>query len=282
MTIVSLMPEDFSEGGGLWENKNVRFTNCRFESEYDYGGKFKGPAFVSDLVDLDEEGVITQGWSIGKGLTATDGKKATATGDKLMGSTLVKSTNFAMLITSIVDALADAEKSDNVKKMFGEGKASGLDGLEAFMVRKKVEREGLVPKKREDGRVYDQTVLIVDTIGKLPWEKKAPPGASSKGKAGSPVGTKAAPGAAKSVAEAVDGVQDKALMVVGQVVSKAGEEGISRDDLNAAVFKSIKVVAERNKVCELVFAGDTAEWLVANAEAGGWSYDEAGDIVVAG
>jgi hypothetical protein len=213
-------------------------------------------------------------------MTASDGKKATASGDFLMGSALVRTSNFAYLLKSIQDALPDAGKEENMGKMFDAGKASNFNGLEAHMVRLKVEREGLEKKARPDGKVYDQTVPVVDLLHKLPWEKKAPPGV--KGATGKAALSKAAAPAtgAKDPASATPPSTDyesKAIMMVGQQVAQLGAGGsITRDDLNAVLFESIKIVKEKNAIIQYTFKSD---WLAEKAEEGGWVFDTENDTL---
>ena len=268
---VSFMPETWVEGGGLWGNRDARFTNTRFISDWDYKGKANpSPVLASDLIDvITGEEIETQVWSIGSGFAASmDGKKASQTGDLLLGGALIKSSNILILFESILEAIPDDKKEEYVEKLFGSGKASAFDGLEAHMIRQKIVREGLVKKARLDGKVYDATTIVVDSILKYPWEKakKAPPGTAGGGKA-------AATPAAKSATPTGD-VVTKTYMLIGQVL--ADNPTMSRDDLNKAVFKLVKVPKERMEIAKLVYS---PEWLTANAEDGGFVYDEEGDMV---
>ena len=276
MGVVSFMPETFVKGGGLWDNLDLRFTNARFISDFDYKGK-KDPTCVlaAELVNVvTGEELETQVWSVGKGFTASqDGKKPSQTGDFLLGGALIESSNVSILFQSIFDALPDDKKEEFIEKLFGTQKASALDGLEAHMVRKVIKREGITPSKRADGKEYDQTTPVVDTILKFPWEKskKAPPGASGKATsatAGKPAAEAAAP---------TGDVTQKTYMLIGQVLAD-NAEGISRDDLNKAIFGMVKMPKERNDIVKLVY---NPKWLAENAEAGGFVYDEEGDMVTA-
>lgn len=271
---VSFMPESWVDGGGLWSNRDARFTNTRFISDWDYKGKANpSPVLASDLVDIiTGEEIETQVWSIGSGFVASaDGKKASQTGDWLLGGALIKSSNILILFESILEAIPDDKKDEYVEKLFGSSKASALDGLEAHMIRKKIVREGLVKKARPDGKVYDATTPVVDSIIKYPWEKakKAPPGTVGGGKAAAAADAPAA----KSAAPTGD-VVTKTYMLIGQVLAE--NPTMSRDDLNKAVFKLVKVPKERMEIAKLVYS---PEWLTANAEDGGFAYDEEGDMV---
>ena len=277
MSIVSFMPESWISGGGLWDNKDVRFGNTRFISDWDYKGKANpSPVLASDLIDVvTGEEIETQVWSIGSGFTASqDGKKSSQTGDLLLGGALIKSSNILVLFESILDAIPDDKKEEYIEKLFGSGKASAFDGLEAHMIRKKIVREGLVKKVRPDGKVFDTTTPVVDTIIKYPWEKskKAPPGAV----AGAKAATVAKSVTAKAAVPTGD-LSQKAFMLIGQVLGE-NPNGMSRDDLNGAVFALGKVAKERNEISKLVY---NPEWLTANGEAGGFVYDEEGDTVTA-
>jgi hypothetical protein len=198
---VSFNPATFIEGGGLWDSLNLRWVNPRFVSDWNYKGKGNPvPAFVVDLIDLsDNNPMEPQAWSVGNAndyQASADGVKPAQSGDYLIGGALRKSSNLSILLESIGDAIPDKMKAEALEKMFTSGKASDFDGLEVHMVRKVVDRPGLEKKKNPaTGQVYENTVPIVDSIIKYPWEKskKAPPGTVAGSKAAPAAAAKAAP-----------------------------------------------------------------------------------------
>lgn len=279
MPLVTFMPDTFVEGGGLWDNKDVRFSNCRFESEWDAGGRktVKSPAFVSDIEFLDgDEPEAETGWTVGKDYKASKDSKsaekgvATAKGDYLTGPNLRKSSNFVILVESLINALPDDKKEEYMEKLLS-GAASAWNGLEAHMIRQKVERPGLEKQKRADGKVYDDTVPVIDTILKFPWDKKAPAGA----KAAATASGKATAGKTAAVDPAE--LDSKALMEIGRVLT---EGSMTKVDLSEAVFKNIPDPKIRQKIVNLLFNN---EWLSEHAEEGGYEFDEGSEtLTVAG
>jgi hypothetical protein len=253
----------------------VRFGKCHFESAWDASGRKKmpTPAFVSELTLIDEDETEEHGWSCGKDYQASkDGVKAAPAGDFLVGPALRKSSNFTILLSSIIDALPDDKKEEYMEKLCA-GNASAFDGMEAHMLRITPERPGLEKRKAADGKEYDQQVLVVDTITRFPWDKKAPPGVKSKAGAGKAAGAKAANTKAPETNE--DDLNTEAVMEVVKVLG-ANDNAMDRTALSEALFKSVKDAKKRNKIIQMAYEGD---WLTTNAEAGGWEFDSETDVV---
>jgi len=258
---VIFTPDNWTEGGGLWGNIDARFTNCRYESAWTASGKRQAsPAFVSDLVNLEGEGeTIEGGWTLGsdKNFQASkDGVKKAEVGDYVIGGPPTKSSNYVILVASLIEALPDAEKEEKIKSILGEGKASAWDGLEAHIVRKTVERENLEKKKRPGGGEYDFTVPVIDSILKFPGEKK-----QKAQKA--------------SAAAAPDSDMDKlAIMKVVEVLKAKGS--LSRTALAQACFDATTDTKMKQPLGKLIYA---SKWLEDNAAAGGWTYDAKDETV---
>lgn len=307
MPPVSFDPDSFQEGGGLWNDLNIRFTGVKFQSEWDYGGKSqtKTPALVSTLINVDTgEEVQEQGWSVGSAndyAASVDGVNPAAEGDLLMGPALRKGSNVVFLINSIIAAIPQDKRAEYMEKMLS-GKASSLEGLEAHMVRMTVTRPGIQKKTRADGKTYEDTVPVVDKILKYPWEvKKAVPGAKAAGKPGVPAGKPAgkpaagpaagAPAAKATPANkpatapaAAPGAIDYDAKTVEQILSVLNDapDGISREDLcTTNLYEMNKVPKVRNEVIQRAY---DPNWLTAQAEAGvGFAYDgESDTIYIAG
>lgn len=166
---ISLNPETFI-AGGLISDVDVTIESLRF-CLWDYDGK-------SDVNTLAVKGVLTpieggesieQYWSAGNPesfVPAEDGRKIVPTGEH---KSLVKSSNFSMFISSLVNCGMDGG-------VLNDGDLGVLDGLKAHVVRVPTKREGL-PGKKEGGR--EATVLIASKILQLPWDKKGKKGTST-------------------------------------------------------------------------------------------------------
>jgi hypothetical protein len=267
---VSFMPEAWQEGGGLWNNVDVRFTNCRFESEWTAGGKRQAsPAFVSDLVFIDDASVNEAGWSLGSTKdyqASADGVKPAATGDYVVGAAARKSSNFYFLVTSMIEALPDATKAEDMERILGEGAASAWNGMEAHIIRQTVEREGLEKKKNAQGKEMDFTVPVIDSILKVPGGKKAAPGTKTPAKAG-----------AKAGAEAPN-MDEAARAKVNEVLDANGGSMI-RTALAQAAFKATADAKLKQPLAKLIYE---KAWLTAQSEAGGWTFDAETDTVTKG
>jgi len=163
---VSINPKDMVGGGGLLNDVDVVVVKSE-AAMFDYGGKAK-PAPCCRW-QLESEGeVYDQYWSVGSNQewkATADGKSFDSIGK---AEHLSKSSNFALLMNSLVDAGYPAGKiTDDV---------SAFTGLSCHVIRvPEPERPGLNRAKRKsaDGREYENTVLIVSEIHKLPWESDA-------------------------------------------------------------------------------------------------------------
>ena len=161
--VPSLRPSEMSEGGGLLSDVDVVWKTPRFEM-FDYEGKSPQPvpALMVDLETADGEEQV-QAWSMGSSkdwMPSEDGKTLVSVGDATM---LKTNSNGALLIASLINAGFPEEKIG--------GDASIFEGLECHMIRVTApERPGL---KREKKDGFEQTVLQVSEIHKLPWEAKS-------------------------------------------------------------------------------------------------------------
>jgi hypothetical protein len=271
---VSLMPDTFVEGGGLWDNRDVRFLSAKYVSEWNYGGKstVKAPAFVASLQFLDDEEVVEQAWTCGsvKEYQASgDGVNASASGNFLVGGALKKSSNMGIFAYSVIDALPEEGKREAMEKLLG-GNADAFVGMEAHIVRKKVERVGMEKTVRTDGKVYDQTVPVIDSILKFPWDKKLPPGAKA------PAGKAAAEKPATAAAPSTEELTEKAVFQVSLVVG-SNRDGILRNELSQKIFANMpKEPKLRTQIINIAFEKN---FLTEYAEQGGWVYDEEADTI---
>lgn len=282
MAPVSINPANANEGGGLWDNLDVRWVNPRFVSNWDYGGKSKPvTAFVVDLIDLaDGQQMEPQAWSCGNEVQASkDGNTPAESGDFLCGTAIRKSTNFIVLMDSLAIATPDNLKERMLKEVMETNRASSLEGLECHMVRKIVERKGLKKEVKinpNTGKAYEETgTPVVDVVLRFPWDKarKTPPGA--KAAAPAPAAGKAAPAPAATgkaappprtgkAAPAPKADYDAIAIEAVRNIMASNPDGLLKDDLLGEVYKAISVPKDRQAVLDLLY--DDA-WLTANGTA---------------
>lgn len=236
-----LAPSGMSEGGGLLDDVDVTFKSCRFV-KWDYAGKVPTSIPAAEVV-MELEGVeegVKQYWSAGNAndwMPGPDGKTLVAIGK---ATAIVSSSNLGILLTSIVNAGYPEDKlSDDI---------SELDGMECHVARVPApKRSGLTRAPRADGRAFEDTILTVSKIHKLPWEKKAAKG-GGKGKGGGKAKVEAASGTAEDVATA----STDALMAV----LAENPDGVAKQQIPGLVFKAIGDSPLRNAVVKLVFTDD--------------------------
>ena len=235
--------DDFSEGGGLIQGR-LKWTNVRFET-FDYGGAYPDtPSFAVDLEPEDGE-TRTEHWSCGsrdEWAPSKDGKRLVKIGKM---TKLSKSCKYYRLLTSLWEAKFPKEKVVDDVSVFG--------GMVCDMVREPdIERKGLEPKK---DRKYAPTVLVIDAIVTLPWEK-----ASGKGKA-EPAG---------------DDLSADATSIILEILPDH-KDGIAKMKLAGEVFNRLKKslgagkesMSKINAIVQLITAKD--EELL---KSGPWTYEK--------
>ncbi len=236
----SLKLGEFQEGGGLFQGE-ATWRNPRFEIFEYKGSGNSSPGFMVDL-EPEEGDTIMQFWSVGNAddwTPSKDGKKIIATGK---ATKLSKSSNFYLLLNSLVEAkFPDDKMGDDV---------SVYEGMKCNMVRIPApERKGLQQKEKK----YDPTILVVDSIITFPWE------AESKGKGGG-----------KSAES--DGVSEKATEIAMEILGD-NPKGIQKMKLAGEVFKRLKAQkmaqTEINAIVQLV-GGKDESFL----SSGPWTYEK--------
>lgn len=245
-TGISLKPEDAIQGG-LLQDVTVEITTARFE-QWDYNGKVQPvPSLHLGMKDTESGEVYDQYWSSGSGkdyVPSEDGKNLIPTGSQ---TGLRKSSNCYLLMESVVSSGFPVDKLGN--------DISVLEGMVAYMVRVPApEHKGLEKKTREDGKVFEQTVMVVGKIIKLPWEAAKPAGAPGKG-AGA-----AKPGAGKSAATpaapstpAAEGAGDVAALATETIFGVVAASGpIKKANLPTTVYKALAGNPLQNKVMAMV------------------------------
>jgi len=230
--------EDFEVGGGLIQGE-LTWHNPRFEM-FNYGGK--GPSIPAFAVELEpEEGEeVTQYYSIGNSedwSPSKDGKKIVKIGkaDKLSSSS-----NFFQLIKSLKDAgWPKGKATDDV---------SVYDGMKCNMARvSQPERKGL----QQAARKYEATILLVDKILILPWDKK---------------------GAKSTTKESNEDISEMATSTIIELLSES-PDGYNKMKLTQAVFKKLqKDKVDQTKINRVVqmIGGKDESFL----ESGPWKFED--------
>lgn len=261
----SLNPESFTEGGGLIDDVDMTVSGISFVI-FDYNGKVDPgvPAIRLECTQEDGEEYIEH-YSAGKAsdwLPSEDGSQLVAVGQ----ATGIRSTTKAgILLKSLVDSGFPVDQlGDDIKV---------VEGLQAHFIRVPApKRQGLKKAEREDGRVFEETVLVISEILSLPGDKKKPAGAP-KGKSKAPVGATASKAKAKtSTKESAGDVASKTAEVILEILEESGVA--AKKDLPAAIFKLRKDDPDRNEMVKMAF---DEKFLGGNAE---WNYED-GNLIKA-
>lgn len=242
----SLRPDDYAEGGGLLDNEDVVWEEVRF-TMWDYGGRGPTtPALCVKMTVVDSGDEVEQYYSAGKAQDwepSDDGTELVSVGK---ASGINRNSNVAILINSMIEAGFPADK-------IGDD-CSVMDGLECHMVRQDApERKGLVNTPREDGRDYKPTILVVDEISKLPWDKKGKKAGGKKKEA------------EKEEESGGEDLDEKLNDVVIEILEDEGKP-IAVKQLAAKVHKALKGDDDRADAMKRVM---DEEFL----EEGPWEYD---------
>lgn len=247
----SLNPEDMVEGGGLVDDVDATITEASFDM-FDYNGKVV-PGVPSLKAILSVEGdEVTQFWSMGNAkdwIPSDDGSQlisvGTANGIRL-------SSNGGIFLKSLIDAGFPADKlGDDI---------TVLGGLEGHFIRVPAPKRNIPGKEKSK---FEETILTISEISKLPWEKTKPK-AAPKGKAKA---TKAK-GKAKPKAAPEEDAGDIGEKTTGAVMEILSVEGtVEKKALPGIIFKIRKDDEDRNAMVKMVF---DEEFL----SAGPWEYDD--------
>ena len=184
----SLNPETFTEGGGLIDDVDVVFEECSF-TMFDYNGKVVPgvPSLKVEMSCEDFDDNIEQFFSMGSSkdwIPSEDGSQLISVGSV---TSIRMTSNGGIFLKSLIDAgFPVDELGDDI---------TVLNGLQAHVIRVPApKRPGLKKKVRDDGKEYEETILIVSEIIAMPGEKKkpkgAPKGAGAAKKAGKKAGKK--------------------------------------------------------------------------------------------
>ncbi len=247
-----LRPSGFSEGGGLLDDVNATVKEARFEI-FDYQGKGNAAPSARFTLSLEDGSEVSQNWSCGKATDWTpseDGKTLVAIG---RATSLNRQSNVALLLESIVNSGFPEDRIGDDITIF--------EGMEAHFVRVPApERKGLTKRTDAQGNVIEQTVLVVDKIIKLPWEKKA---SAPKGQAKAPASAPKAP--ARAAAEGED-LTEVASAAVLEILAE-NPDGVAKAQLPALLFKKLASHPKKAQIMQVAFKNEFLS-------SGSWTYDK--------
>ena len=233
-------PSEMGGGGGLWGDVDATITGAIFIMS-NFGGKADQMVPVFELKVEDANGQeYEQLLSIGRGKIALskDGTKLIPTAE---GVKINPGSNFGLFISSLVNGgfPEDKLRVDDI---------SVLLGTKAHFERTAApKRPGIIKAPRADGKVYEDTILIVTRVLTLPWEAK-----KGVGKAPAKAPGKAAAPAAKSKAlQATDDVGEEAQGAVIQAL--AMESDVTMQKLAANVFKVAAASPNKAAIVKMIY-----------------------------
>lgn len=235
-------PDNWIEGGGLIDNVDTKWTEAVVQKGYK-DGSYPDATILKVVFEADGE-EHEEYYSAGSKCEPSEDGTGFAEGGAL-GS----NTKMAKLLDSMIKAGFPKTKIQNDTSIFV--------GLECHMVRSKMpERKGLPRPARADGRIFEETALLVDTITKLPWEKK--------GKVATTKVTKTEE--AKTSEDEAFPVEAKAQETILSILG-TNPKGIDKKKLASLVFHELKDDPDRNVIAQLAYR---EEFL----QSGPWTYEK--------
>jgi len=243
---VSFKPSDYVEGSGLLNDIDVTISALEFLT-WNYNGKGPDSPALKVTMELPDGNTHEQFYTVGSATDwgpSDDGKSLVARGN---ATHININSNMGIFMKNLVEAGFPEDKIGS--------DCSVIAGTECHVIRIPVKREGLVQAPRADGKVYEQTVLVVDSIAKLPGDGKKV--GAGKGKAGTAT--------SKAKASKSDKVEEAAIENIMEVLAEAGTE-VPKSKLASTLFTKMKGDANRNAVVQLVHNADFAE-------NGPWNFD---------
>ena len=236
--MLSLKPSEMSTGGGLWGDVDAVVTSVKFElSTFD--GKVPQGVTVLALEVIDDTGEAhDQMLSCGKGVTPSADGKGLEEGGKFNNGS-----NAGLFLTSLVNAgFPEPKIGDDITILVG--------GKFHFERTAAPKRSGVAKAPRADGKVYEDTILIVSRVLTLPWDAK---GKAKGGVAKAPAGKAPAPAAkGKAVVAANDSVLEEAQGAVIQAL--AMESDVTMQKLAANVFKVASASPNKAAIVKMIYA----------------------------
>lgn len=246
-----LAPSNQQEATGLIDNVDVTFNEVRVVL-WDYNGKVPNltPA-LQVTMGLDDDSVQVQYYSLGKATDwqpNEDGTQIVAVG-KATG--IATNSNAALLINSLVNAgFPENKVTDDVRF---------LEGLKVHMARVPAPKRGGAPKPpREDGRVFEDTVLVAESIISFPWDKKS---TTPKGKPATAGTTAGKPATAKTTAPAAaaqteaggdDDIDSRCQAFMLEILAENGNS-IAKNQIPGLMLKKAAKDPDKNTMVSRAF-----------------------------
>jgi len=257
-----LAPSNQQEGTGLLNDVDVKFAEVRVVT-WDYNGKVAVPVPALKLtMELDDGSMQDQYYSLGKATDwqpNEDGTQIVAVG-KATG--IANNSNSALLINSMVNAGFPENKITDDVRCF--------EGMTAHMSRIPApKRGGVVKAPREDGRVFEDTVLVVESIISFPWDKKAPAGKPKTTGAAKPAAAKPAAAPVPEEGEA-DEVDTRCAEVLLEILGE-NPNGVGKSQLPGLALKKVAKEANKNLIVARIFQeaflnAEGQPWVFANGK----------------
>lgn len=238
-------PSTFTEGSGLLDDVDVTFKEVRV-AMFDYNGTVAVPVPALRIqMELEDGSGHEQYYSMGKASDwqpNEDGTSVVAVG-KATG--IASSSNAAVLLASMVNnGFPENRITDDVRC---------FEGMKAHMSRIAApKRSGITKAPRADGRVFEDTVLVVGSIISLPGEKKAAP---PKGKPNTATATQAKSATATAATEVVEDLDSKCTEVLMEILAE-NPDGVSKSMIPKLAFPKVGAMKDKNKIITRMFADD--------------------------
>lgn len=256
-----LAPENQQEATGLLNDVDVKFAEVRVVT-WDYNGKVPSPVpALKVTMELEDGSMQDQYYSLGKATDwqpNEDGTTIVAVG-KATG--IANNSNSALLINSLVNAGFPENKITDDVRCF--------EGMVAHMSRIPAPKRGGMPKApREDGKVYEDTVLVAETIISFPWDKKAPAGKPKTAGAGVAKPTTAKPAATTAASDEgeVNEVDTRCAEVLLEILGE-NPNGVGKSQLPGLALKKVGKEANKNLIVTRIF-----QEAFLNAEGQPWTF----------
>lgn len=249
---IKLSPGEMVAGGGLWSDLDATVTDAKFVLTT-FDGKSPTPVTVLQLEVLDDAGESHEQFlSTGKGKfrPSSDGKMLVPEGE---GVKLNSGSNFGLFMASMV-------KGGFPENRLGED-VSILVGMRAHFERVAApKRTGLVKQARADGKVYEDTILVVTKVLQLPWDTPKTPVKGGKAPAKGKVSVAPKDSAGDT------SITDEAIAAVMEVL-ESNPEGLTKKQLAMAVFKVVAANPNKAGIVKLVYDEefmDAGPWSVVD------------------
>ena len=253
--VASLIPEDFSEGGGL----PAVGTVCSMQTKFTMVTLTDKPVPVLSVTIKDTdtgEDYGEQYYTVGSPESwdvSDDGKFLIPVG----GKALAKSSDVAQFLIALINAGFPEDR-------LGDGDISKVSGATALIGETPAlnyKGQPRMRKSKKDGKEYEATLLVPIEIRDLPGanpNKKAT-GKKSSGKGGS----KKTSGKSSPTKDNTE-VKDKATEFIIEQLAEAGEDGVPKKGLANKAMQHFKEDADRSAIVLLCgsdeFLGGSDMW----------------------